>query len=132
MVGFWRGEVPARPAAPPQGRKVREREGEGGGNEEEEEEEEEEEKEQPGANMSVPAPPFSEEAPCPRWLQAAMEAGREVEVGREGGTMTPKLAIGGLGALDKIWQRVNGEEGGREGDAKEKLPPLYQNCFQGF
>ena len=129
MVGFWKGEVPARPAAPPQGRKCLSN-GEGGT--EEEEEEDEEEKERPGANMSVPAPPFSEEAPPPRWLQAAMEAGREVEVGREGGTVTPKLATGGLAALDKIWQKVDGEEGRREEGAKEEPPPLYQNCFQGF
>ncbi len=143
MVGFWKGEVPARPAAPPQGRRMRQRkiklcENEEAEEEEEEEEEEgeeeEEERERPGANMSIPAPPFSEEAPCPRWLQAAMEAGKEVEEGVKVGAMTPELATGGLAVLDRIWERVDAgeKEGGREGEGKEGPPPSYQSCFQGF
>ncbi|GAB5037613.1 Hypothetical protein NocV09_09200010 [Nannochloropsis oceanica] len=150
MVGFWKGELPARPAAPPQGRRRRKKiktvgsergkaattvaAGEKEEEEEAEEEEDEEERARPRANMSIPAPPFSDEAPCPRWLQAAMEAGKEVEEGVKVGAMTPELATGGLAVLDRIWERVDAgeKEGGREGEGKEEPPPSYQSCFQGF
>ena len=143
MVGFWKGEVKAVPAAPP--RKERG---------EEEAEEEEEEEERPGASMALPDPAA---LPCPSWLQQATKTMGEVEEVREEGWEAPE-AKGGLAVLDSVWERIDAGEGGGGGGGEERdtrevrvpggdvlclhslmypflLPtqaPEYSACFQGF